>query len=512
MKPTTTMTRQLSILFAALVLPSLARALPAVQDPTVGNVRTTGFSLCWETTEPAKPGLRVFTDAAGTEEITDDVLIKFQALAANRREVASTPASRALNRDLQNTMNLRNIVLAQVSDLDPDTAYWVRAQTRDESGTVQDESPLLPLTTPARATFIVESRQLLIDLSGASAILGDLSGVIVRLDNPDSPYPLFAVVNDGPDGSRARFDLNHFLDPSGEANLVTQAGMTLDLVISFLGTDPITGEFSGNRIAYSGEATAARTSTASFTATGLSIVASSETSSALLGLPVSLRLEATDGSGTPLADFDGPLVLTSPALAGSPVTSAPLVDGVLARQEIILNTVGPQTVTVTDPGSGNGTTIDLNVLTYSYENFRVHFYGDAVNPEGALSANTDGDQFPNIVEFAHGLNPHLPDGPVSLDGSSNLVRRGGPAITIRIDSATGTDFRVTFLRHRDHNTLGVSYKPQFSSNLSTWFDSSNSPTVLGQFGDMELVSVTYPYFTPLARKSRFFRLSVTLVE
>jgi hypothetical protein len=58
--------------------------------------------------------------------------------------------------------------------------------------------------------------------------------------------------------------------------------------------------------------------------------------------------------------------------------------------------------------------------------------------------------------------------------------------------------------------MGLSYTVQFSNDLTTWFDSSDTPTVLETQGDIELVSVKYPFFLPDFSSARFFRVVVNV--
>jgi hypothetical protein len=213
--------------------------------------------------------------------------------------------------------------------------------------------------------------------------------------------------------------------------------------------------------------------------------------------------------GTPLVGFDRALSLESPAISGGGLTSEPLTDGRLDGQPLILMSPGSQTVTVSDPVSGAVTTIDFEVLEYTYENFRLHYYGDPSAPEGDPNANGDSDPYSNLFEFAYGLDPGAPNGEIQFGPGGGLVERGGPVTTLRIDH-DGADFRITFLRPKNHAALGIAYTPQFSSNLSVWFDSDATPTVLEEDGEMELVSVPYPYFTPEPSKARFFQLKVQI--
>lgn len=486
-------------------LAGLASAAPTVESSTVGNVTTTCASVCWEASETANPGLRVFSDAAGTMEITDQVAIEFQALMADRREVASTSATRDRARVIQGAMSARLVFLAKISGLDPDTEYWVQATVLDPLDETEDAGDLLPFTTASRSSFIVESRQLLIDM-GAS---GDLTGTIVSLANASSPYPLFSVVGDGVNGSRVYFDLNHFLDAAGETQLNPQSGTTLSLTVGFKGGELRPGNLDGTAVAFTGTPTAALTSRANFIPDELVLVANPSSETALVGhpFPVDFRAELTDGSAD--LNFDRPLTLNSSALSGGTVQTSALADGVLDGQPVTLFTEGTQTVSVVDSVGGASTSFNVDVLPYTYNNFRIHYYGDTENPLGDPNQNNDGDEFNNLEEFAHGLNPGIRDSALVLGENFVISKRGGPVTSLRID-ADGVDFRVTFLRPLNYQSLGLSYTPRFSSDMATWFDATTPPSVVSNDGEMELVTYEYPFFTPEARKARFFTIAVEI--
>lgn len=478
---------------------------PALEHPAVGNVTTTRASVCWEATETAEPRLRVFRDATGTDEITEAVAIEFQSLRSGRREVASTPQHRERTRTIQGAMENRLVHLARISGLQPDTDYWVEAGVSPPGGGTGDVSSLLPLRTAQRASLILESRQLIIDFSG----VGDLTGTVVSLANPGSPYPLFAVVGDVVAGSRVYFDLTHFLDGAGETQLAPASGSHLGLTVGLKGGELGPGDFSGTEVAFDGTPTAARASTATFNPDELVLVATPARPTALTGHPVRVNFRAESATGAVLSDFNRPLTLASPALAGGTLETAPLVNGNLANQPVTLTTLGEQTVSVTDPVTGAASSFSIDVLAYNYDNFRTHYFGDLSNPEGDLLANLDSDPFTNQEEFAYGLDPTVLDGGMALGDGFSLVKRGGPVTNLRID-ADGVDFRVTFLRPENYESLGLNYTPRFSPDLESWFDATGSPTVVSREGGMELVTYEYPLFTPDARKARFFNISVTI--
>ncbi len=495
--------------FLTFWLVLISQAGAQISGEAVGNVTSTSFAVCWEVDEATLPDVQVFSDAAGTTEITSLLKIERQSLIAAPRSLdGGTAASRAKNRSVQAAMTARNAYLVKISGAVPDQNYWVKAVVRDGGGTILHSGNLLSVTTADRAEFIKESRQLLVDFSAAAA--GDFTGVIIRLGNATSPYPLFSVVGDGGSEQQAYFDLTHFLDAAGETQLVLASGSTLDLTFDLLGGS-LGGSFTSDEVAFDGSFISARASTVGFLPDATVILtAIPERPTALVGHPINVDLSARDGGGQPLVEFNRSLILTSPALVGSPLASEVLENGIRSDQPVIFTTLGNQIVTVTDPMSGSETTFSANVVDYNYDNFRLHYYGDLTSPVGESSENSDGDEFNNLEEFAFGLDPTLNEGKVQYAlGTNSLLKRGGPDVVLRVDS-NGVDLRVTFLRLKNHVAMGIKYTPELSPDLGSWFGVSTTPVVIAEEGDVELVSVPFPYFTPEPRKARFFRLGVSI--
>jgi hypothetical protein len=123
--------------------------------------------------------------------------------------------------------------------------------------------------------------------------------------------------------------------------------------------------------------------------------------------------------------------------------------------------------------------------------------------------HADGDGVPNLLEFAFGLNPTVNDsGPIIVDVPGGaLTTRGQPALWNQ-STRNGTDFRVLFVRRKDAASTGLTYTPQFSGDLTHWENSSVAPTVVADGGEVEAVSVKYPFFAA-GRKARYFRVAVT---
>ncbi len=124
--------------------------------------------------------------------------------------------------------------------------------------------------------------------------------------------------------------------------------------------------------------------------------------------------------------------------------------------------------------------------------------------------NTDGDSLNDLLEFAFGLNPFVGDGALIVTDitSSLLLSRGTPAI-YSVPTASGQEFRVVFIRRKNPASVGLIYIPQFSADMAVWETSSAIPTVIASDGDVEAVSVPYPFLVN-GMKAKFFRVGVSV--
>ena len=134
---------------------------------------------------------------------------------------------------------------------------------------------------------------------------------------------------------------------------------------------------------------------------------------------------------------------------------------------------------------------------------------DRKNPSDAANVIAGSSGLTNFLEFAFGLSPHVNDSnPVQVDvPGSVLTKRGTPAVWYQT-TTNGTDFRVIFIRRKDAADVGLVYTPQFSGDLLTWANSSVTPTVVADGGEVEAVSIDYPFFVA-GQKARFFRVTVS---
>ncbi len=164
--------------------------------------------------------------------------------------------------------------------------------------------------------------------------------------------------------------------------------------------------------------------------------------------------------------------------------------------------------------AGDGNDVALSAAgTSAIEAWRIANFGSAANSGIGenFSDAADSDGLHNLLEFAFGTDPKTADqGDLAIDGTVN----GIPTLNV-VSNGGANEFKALFTRRDDHGASGsVTYTLQFSSDLETWVDSIEDPTVIADSSDdpaYEVVSVNFPFFLPGGETARFFRVIVNLV-
>ena len=454
--------------FVVLAAPALAS--PEVLNPQAGNVTSSSASICWELTEGARPGLAVFSDAAGLTEITNQVRIELQPLDNSRREVSSSFASRQNNRGIQSQMAAKGVGLARVSGLAPQTGYFLQPLALNSAGAVVASGPLVPVTTARSSVFVVESRQFIVDLAPLIPSTGEVSGALLIAAHDGSPYPLIAVVGDSFSSTVAYFDLSAFLDASGEVNLLPAVG-SLELSLSWLGLPPLGGYFDPSAVTYTGSTRVAAATGSVFIGQGSLIHATAQSPYAVVGLPIYLDFSVTDLAGLAVADFNRPLLVESPLLAAGAGPSAALAGGELSGHPLIFSAPGLHTVTVRDSASSASTTVDVRVIQMNYQNWRGYHLGVTL-AGGAPGDDWNADGTSNLIDYISNRDPRQSSGPV-IGGETS----GESALRIRFElNPFQTEYAVLI---------------QVTPGLGDWFPSAKVPVIVEDHPDYNVAEVSW---------------------
>ena len=155
------------------------------------------------------------------------------------------------------------------------------------------------------------------------------------------------------------------------------------------------------------------------------------------------------------------------------------------------------------------------VLMNSIEEWRQFYFNspDGIGP-AASSSDWDFDGVDNLMEFALGTNPSsastgVPELIFSGTFAAGTVTLRGQPIQRIEQIPNSVDFRYVFIRRKDHAVAGITYRPEFSTDLTNWVPSTAVPQVLTDDGTWQTVSVPYTRFIT-GRKARFARLTVTM--
>ncbi len=463
-------TRPIILAAAIVAFAAPVFAVPVLQHAQIGNVTSSSVCICWDTTEAATPALQVFADAGATQDVTSQVRIEMLPLDHSRREVSTSYAARQNNRTLQSQMAAKRLGLARVSGLAPHTQYFLRPLALNPAGTQLASGPLLPVTTARTTAFVVESRQLVVDMAALIPTTGAAGGTLLSLSQAASAYPLIAVVGDASSPTLAYFDLSGLLNAAGESTLLPTAG-TLDLTLSWLGLPSRPGNFSPSAVTYSGAPQAALATQSTFVGESFVLHVVARDSYAVAGMPFYLDLSVTDVAGLPATNFNSPLVIecsTAPAGGG---TTPPLAAGRLAAHPLIFATPGVYTVTLRDLAASTSVALDVRVLPMNYQNWRAYHFGSAL-AGSAPGDDPDHDGNSNLAEYVLGGDPNSPSG--SLVSSAPP---GASALRLRFNlNPLQTEYAVIV---------------QVAPNLVAWSPSPKVPTLVEAHAAYNLMEVAW---------------------
>ncbi len=122
----------------------------------------------------------------------------------------------------------------------------------------------------------------------------------------------------------------------------------------------------------------------------------------------------------------------------------------------------------------------------------------------------DGDGIANVLEYALGMAGASAGGTGALVLSGNTLNATGQPIARQLPPPGGgaPEWCAIYIRRKDYVQAGLTYTPHFSTNLSTWEASTETPTILADDGVYQAVCVPYPEIS--GQPARFFKLGVTI--
>ena len=141
------------------------------------------------------------------------------------------------------------------------------------------------------------------------------------------------------------------------------------------------------------------------------------------------------------------------------------------------------------------------------DTWQVQYFGESgIQTAAGADADSDSDGLSNLLEYAFGMNPRQGSSGMLGWSGSNLLECGVP-MPFASGTASSFKFRAVFARRKDFAAAGLSYTVEFSGDLATWKASTSAPSVLADDGEIQAVSVPYPFFVN-GKKATYFRVKV----
>ncbi len=199
-------------LTAWLLLTGMFAAQAAiVTNITPVNVTPSSFSILCRST--VNVSLEVFADAAGGSNLTSRLGVEAYPIHTGNPDLAAGFPRRQSQIQLRQKAHGFGLVLIQVSNCRPGTAYYYRLS--DAPGSYYPASgPLPSVTTGLENSFVLDAQQLLLEIPGL-----DNLGRIVTLTHTNAAHPLAAVIGDGVGTNQVFFNVNDLFDLATGGNL-----------------------------------------------------------------------------------------------------------------------------------------------------------------------------------------------------------------------------------------------------------------------------------------------------
>ena len=186
-----------------------------IEDVQITDVTSSGFAVIWQTSEPAMPGIAVFSDAAGTDEITGELEITLFPMHGGDPEIIDEYQMDQEMDNLRNHAKTLGLMKIGIHGCIPDTTYYYRvyAEAGSETASWPAGDPL-SVTTTIENSFVSDSKQLLVTLVDSEGTL-DATGWMITASSSETLFPVSAFVGDGVGANQAYLNLSHLFGADG---------------------------------------------------------------------------------------------------------------------------------------------------------------------------------------------------------------------------------------------------------------------------------------------------------
>lgn len=193
-----------------------AQAQIIIQNVQPADVTPSDFSIIWQTSEPATPGIVFYSDAAGINEVSGELEVVLFPLWAGDPEIVDEYQQEMEKEGLRDSAKQLGLMKIGVHGCTPETTYYYKVFAESDGNGVVWWPPdgTATVTTTEANAFISDAKQLLITLLDNGESL-DATGWVVTASTDETLFPISAFVGDGAGANQAYLNLNHFFGADG---------------------------------------------------------------------------------------------------------------------------------------------------------------------------------------------------------------------------------------------------------------------------------------------------------
>lgn len=203
----------LRVALVAILSAIWACAAPALEinRVTLTDVTPSSFTLIGAASGPALVGVRIYADAAGSQDITEQLRVTAREFQGGDPALTEVYEQDNAKLDLRERIAARGLLRIRVDGAVPGTPYWFHVLADDGVEQVQwpAEAPA-SLTTPVQTGFLSANHQLLVTIEDA-----DPEARLIRAETADTAHPVAAVVGDGAAADQALLALGNLMQGDG---------------------------------------------------------------------------------------------------------------------------------------------------------------------------------------------------------------------------------------------------------------------------------------------------------
>jgi len=203
-----------------------------ITDVQTTDITPFGFSVIWQTSEPATPGIAIFSDPQGLTEVTDNFEIIPFPLSGTHPETSND------NSEVKARAKALGLMKIQVHGCLPETTCYYKVFAHHENDIASwPENDFHMITTSKENAFISHSKQLFINFIDETNTFNTLGALIIA-SYSNTLCPVTAYAGDGTQSNEAYINLNHFFNLQG-TNWTPQGTKEIQLSIKGIKSEPI---------------------------------------------------------------------------------------------------------------------------------------------------------------------------------------------------------------------------------------------------------------------------------